>query len=365
MPGRVIVEADDTDNVLEVQVMMTDIAAFHDLATGPSGTPFTQSDCSIVDTFDCATDPVSTDKFQFKSSSCLTPVVTKVEVTSGPKNSSVPSWGFEDSELTISGSGFSSTECQNQISVGGDHKCQVSSASPTSIVCNVRGNPGGDVAPLESLNNNEISVNILNQGVAVMKVDNPETAKFRLYPQISSQSLAEGSWAGGSVVSFSGTGLVTRGGKEAVLVIFGEEGFQKSCAIISVSYTEISCLVPDFRDLQGLDTDKTVPVVIEMGFMSENPVVSAPLTFTFKQSLLATADSMTPSSVSANTAITITGTNLGSDVSKVQVFAQAPELSLNQLRRKRSLDYLSEVSRVGSKLSNSSTSNSHRSRRVL
>ena len=36
MPGRVVVEADDTDSVLDVAVMMTDIPAFHDLTTGNS-----------------------------------------------------------------------------------------------------------------------------------------------------------------------------------------------------------------------------------------------------------------------------------------------------------------------------------------
>ena len=340
MPGRVLVEADDTDTVLDVEVMMTDVAAFHDMTTGSSGTAFTQSDCSIVDSSDCAAAPVHAEKFQFKSASCLTPVVSAVEISSGPKNSSVPSWGFENSQLTISGSGFSSTQCQNQISIGPDHQCAVTSATATSIVCNVNGNPGGETQPLKSLANNEVTVNILNQGIAVMKVSSPETAKFRLYPQITAQSLTEGSWAGGSVLTLSGSGLLTEAGKKAVLVIFGEEGLQKSCAIIDVSYTQISCLVPDFRDLQGLDTDKTVPVMVEMGYMSESPVVSSPLSFTFKQSLLATADSMTPATVSANTPITITGTNFGSDVSKVQVFAQAPLKSVIQLirRRKRSLE---------------------------
>ena len=189
---------------------------------------------------------------------------------------------------------------------------------------------------MESLQNREVTVNILNQGIGVMKVSSPETAKFRLYPRVDSQSLSEGSWAGGSVVTFSGSGLLTKGGKTAVLVIFGEEGLQKSCAIIEVTYTTISCLVPDFRDLKGLDTDKEVPVTIEMGFMSENPVVSAPLTFTFRESLVATADSLSPASVSANTPVTITGTNFGSDLSKVQVFAQLPT---STRRRKRSITY--------------------------
>ena len=34
MPGKVVVEADDTDSVLDVVVMMTDIPAFHDMTTG-------------------------------------------------------------------------------------------------------------------------------------------------------------------------------------------------------------------------------------------------------------------------------------------------------------------------------------------
>lgn len=34
MAGRVIVEADSTDMELEVMVNMTDVEAFHDLATG-------------------------------------------------------------------------------------------------------------------------------------------------------------------------------------------------------------------------------------------------------------------------------------------------------------------------------------------
>ena len=79
-------------------------------------------------------------------------------------------------------------------------------------------------------------------------------------------SLAEGGWAGGSILTLTGTGLLPAGGSEAVLVILGEEGRQKSCSILSVNYTAISCVVPDYSDLQGADTDLTVPVTLEMGY---------------------------------------------------------------------------------------------------
>ena len=183
--------------------------------------------------------------------------------------------------------------------------CEITAATSTSLVCNIKGNPGGDVASMESLQNVQVTVNVLNQGVAVMNLPNPELAKFRLYPQISSQSITEGSWAGGSILSFTGTGLVPKGGKDAILVIVGESGAQKSCAVIEVTYTQLSCLVPDFTDLKGADADMTVPVQIEMGYMSENPVTTSQLSFTYKESLVATATSMSPSTVTADTWSTI------------------------------------------------------------
>ena len=304
---------------------------------GASGSAFApSSDCTIVDTFGCASDPTLTDKFLFKSATCLTPVIDNVEITSGPKNSSVPSWGFEDSELTITGSGFSSTQCQNEITVGDDSfKCEVSSASSSSLVCNIKGNPGGDVTPLNSLENTPVTVNVLNQGVAIMSIPNPDMAKFRLYPKITSQSINEGSWAGGSVISFTGTGLVPKGGKEAILVIFGEEGAQMSCSVIEATYTQLSCLVPDYSSLKGINADQSVPITIEMGYMRENPVVVSDLSFTYKESLMVTADSMTPTAVTAATAVTITGANFGSDASLVRVFARLPGMSS---RRRRSVE---------------------------
>ena len=48
MPGRVVVEADDTDSDLEVAVMMTDIPAFHDLTTGKSESSLARDDRTDV-----------------------------------------------------------------------------------------------------------------------------------------------------------------------------------------------------------------------------------------------------------------------------------------------------------------------------
>merc|ERR1711915_771109 len=167
-----------------------------------------------------------------------------------------------------------------------------------------------------------------------MNLPNPDMAKFKLYPKISGANLVEGSWAGGSLFVLSGSGLTPRGGKEAVYVIFGEVGAQKSCAIVDVKYDYISCLVPDFLDLKGVESDMEVPITIEMGYHSENPVVASPLKYTFKESLLATADTMSPTQVTANTPVTITGTNFGTNAANIKVFARSKSIVS---RRRRSV----------------------------
>ena len=184
MSGTVSVSGDQNDSVLDMELNMTDISAFHDLPTPTSTTStsaasFNPSDCNIVDTFTCASNPVPTEKFQFKAAICLTPAVTAVEISSGPKNISFPFWGFEDSELTITGSGFSSTNCQNKIAIGHDgHQCIVTEATPTSIKCNIEGSPV-NIKPLESLEILDITLNVLNQGKAFMNLPNPHMATFR------------------------------------------------------------------------------------------------------------------------------------------------------------------------------------------
>ena len=257
-------------------------------------------------------------------------------MSGGPSssNTSISFEGLEGSSLTIGGSGFATNACQNMVRIGSEgHICAISSSTATSISCTVNGNPGGEIAPMESLNNMAISINVLNQGEAIFNVPNPDMVKFQLYPKISSSNIAEGSWAGGSLFVLTGSGLIPRGGKEAVLVIFGEEGSQKSCAIVDIAYDYISCLVPDFTASQD---ELTVPISLQMGYSSQVPEMAAALTFTFKSSLISTADSMSPTTVQGATDITITGTKLGSSTTNIQVFAQS--VTVSGRRRRRSLE---------------------------
>ena len=72
------------------------------------------------------------DKFVFSHWECSTPVVTSIS----------PNSGTESDILVISGSGFSSTMCHNDVLIGGQ-VCDVISSSIDSIQCKV--NAGGSM----------------------------------------------------------------------------------------------------------------------------------------------------------------------------------------------------------------------------
>ena len=67
----------------------------------------------------------------------------------------------------------------------------------------------------------------------------------------------------------------------------------------------------------------------------EAPVTAANLTFTYKSSLVATVDSISGLVVTANTPLTITGTNLGTDPALVRVFAHGKGAQLFRSRSRR------------------------------
>ena len=207
---------------------------------------------------------------------------------------------------------------QNVIKIG-EHSCDVNTASETSIECTLVGNPAGK-EPLNSLRKEFITLNVLNSGSAIIADENTDMGQLMLYPEIKSVNIAEGSWTGGSILTFSGKGLLPYGGIETVLIILGEEGFQASCSVISVEYDAISCLIPDYRPFKGIDQVKTVPVDIKLGYSQLSPKVSEALTFTFKDSLLSTATAISTSTIEAGTEVTITGSNFGTSAKNINIF---------------------------------------------
>ena len=180
MPGLIRVVADSEDTTGRLSVSMEGIEAAQQPVADTGS--ISVSDCAVTGSYDCLSDPTSTDSFLFSLAVCLTPVVNTVAVTAGAANfSAMPVEGYQEAQLTIDGEGFSENSCQNIVSIGEDHRCTVSSATATQLVCNVN---GSGESPLPSLKPQKISVTVINSGSALMAVPDPDTAVFQLVPHV-------------------------------------------------------------------------------------------------------------------------------------------------------------------------------------
>ena len=340
MRGKIIVkEGFDKDFDSELSVSVGEIDAFHDTSATSTEMLNIIDDCTITEAFDCSSEPSITDTFKFKSALCLTPKVTKVEITSGQLNNSISNWITDNAELTFTGEGFSTQSCQNSVKLGNDHSCSIKSVSSTSIVCNLNANTEN---PLPSLRLETLSLNVMNKGYSLLALNILELSKMMLFPVIDNINRAEGSWTGGNILKLTGTGLLPYGGKKTVRVIFGEEGFQAECTILEVTYTEINCLIPDYRPFKGVDVDKKVPVIVLLGFKQLMPKSTVTLEYTFKTSLISTADTISSTSVSAGTTLTISGTNFGNLKGSIKIFAKKPGTLQRRRRSVPELDIVKE-----------------------
>ena len=323
---KVVGATEDTTTTLSV-TMGGEIAAAQQTIADTGSVDF--GDCAVSTDASCVADPASVDSFEFTMAACLTPSVTSIDVNSGAQNfTSLPLEGFNGAELTIAGSGFSANSCQNVITIGDNGKCTVTSASATEIVCDV---DGSGATPFESLKAAKINVNVLNSGSAILNVADPNTGKFNLVPKVSAVNAESGSWAGGNLYVLSGSGLVPFGGQATVFVTFGEAPYSMGCTIVEVAFDYISCMVPDFTSYKGDLTEKTVPVTVNLGYDQVAPILeNGNITYTYDDSMTASATAMSPSAISTSETITISGENFGSSA---RVFLRSKSAARMRVRR--------------------------------
>ena len=308
MPGKVVVAAPSEDEVVEVTASVGTVVATTVVGAAPAQ-PSPADGCTFADN-SCASPSTSTDAIEFTFASCLSPEISSVMVVSGGEaagNSSAV-MGYGDAQLTISGSGFSSVQCENIVKVG-ESPCSVTAASDSEIVCDV------DTASVTSLMGHTVSVNVQNNGEAVQRVSEDTAGKLYVVPKVETISPVVGSWAGGSILTLTGTGLNPHDG--IVTVNFGEPPFQKGCAIVEVTSTKIACQVPDHRD-QKFSDEKTVMIDIYFSGQMLRGEVMAGTDYTFSASSTPTSEAATPAEYSSATDIEITGSGFGSDVSGVR-----------------------------------------------
>eukprot|EP00795_Rhopilema_esculentum_P009048 gene9048-16692_t len=155
--------------------------------------------------------------FKFQYAPCMTPVV----------NSLSPRWITADTNVEVTGRGFSSLSCQNHVKLG-DHSCDVISSTDTKITCRI------NIANSPPINTPmRISVHVNNRGRALINISSPADETLKMRPMISSFTPTEGSAGGGTKLTIKGAGFT---GNSATVTI---GSFQ--CAITNMTYVEIKC----------------------------------------------------------------------------------------------------------------------------
>ena len=234
------------------------------------------------------------DKFNFAFWTCLTPVVDSIDQRSGTVQT----------QITLDGEGFSSVDCQNEVYIG-DYTCDAVSSAANSVSCTV-----GRVNEVELGVLHPVSMLVGNRGYALINVMAPQDRSFGVIPNIEDIQPTSGSMAGGAVITISGFGF-----SDSATVYIG--GY--TCTVLTNSYTEVTCETPS----SSTQTEKTIEVHIGINGAPQPAECETSLkTCRYSYALLwtPTVTSINPVAMSGSTTFTITGTNLGTDISGLEVF---------------------------------------------
>uniref|UniRef100_A0ABM0MU86 Fibrocystin-L-like n=1 Tax=Saccoglossus kowalevskii TaxID=10224 RepID=A0ABM0MU86_SACKO len=280
MKGVVIV----TDPVATSKPLSLTVSGFEALHETNSGVSVTSSSssCLAADP-SCATpQPVGVDSsiFYFVYTGCYTPIIDSVNPTSGTSGT----------QITITGEGFATTQCANQVTIDG-HPCNVQSCTETIIVCDIDTEDALTVGV-----KHPITVQVENHGFAL----NRGSATFELIPHIDSVTPDSGSIAGGARVTIQGSGFSS---DAAVVGI--------PCEVESVAYNEIVCItspnlggVFNVSIIIGSTTSECLGLCLYEFSNATTPVVST----------------INPTDIfGASTSLTITGMGFGNGVVTVTV----------------------------------------------
>ena len=155
--------------------------------------------------------------FKFQYAPCMTPLVDSLS----------PRWITVDTNVEVTGRGFSSLSCQNHVKLG-DHRCDVISSTDTKIICRI------NIANSPPINTPmRISLHVNNRGRALINIPSPTNETLKMRPVVSSFTPTEGSAGGGTKVTIKGAGFT---GNSATVTIGSFE-----CAITNMTYVDIKC----------------------------------------------------------------------------------------------------------------------------
>ncbi|CAF2963963.1 unnamed protein product [Rotaria sp. Silwood2] len=234
---------------------------------------------SLINPSSCSQTVPST-VLEFLFTPCTIGSVTSISPIQGPAGTSI----------TITGTGFSTTTCENIVLIGSTYQCPISSASTTQIVCQIGSNSLLNAKSIQSFN-----VIKDRQGF----LSNDGLIQFQFQAKITNVSPLEGSTAGGTQVTITGDGFTPANTR----VIIGSIEYT-SLATITYSQIQFITQQPPVNYI-----DQAIPITILIG-TNQAVCSSGSCTFKWAQSVTPYLTSVNPTSITGSQTLTLTGQNL-------------------------------------------------------
>ncbi|CAF3592631.1 unnamed protein product [Rotaria sordida] len=210
--------------------------------------------------------------------------------TIGTVTSISPVQGPTGTTITITGTGFSTTTCENIVLIGSSYQCPISSASTTQIVCQIGSN--------SLLNGKSIqSFNIIRDRQGFLS--NNGLIQFQFQAKITNVSPLQGSIVGGTQVTITGDGFIP----DDTRVIVGSIEYT---SLATITYSQIQFIT---QQPPSSYIDQTIPIRILIG-TNQAVCSSGSCTFNWTRSVTPYLTSVSPTSINGPQTLTLTGQNL-------------------------------------------------------
>ncbi len=207
----------------------------------------------------------------------------------GTVSSISPVQGPAGTSITITGTGFSSTSCENIILIGSSYQCPITSATTTQLVCQIGTN---SLLNAKSIQNINVAQN--RQGF----LSNDGLIQFQFQAKITNISPIRGSILGGTQITITGDGFVP--GDTRVIV-----GNDEYTSFSTITYTQIQFITPVPPSYY---LNQPIPIRILVG--TNQAVCSAgSCSYTWSQSVTPSLTSVNPTSITGPQIVTLTGQN--------------------------------------------------------
>ncbi|RXN34425.1 fibrocystin-L isoform X1 [Labeo rohita] len=275
------------ESTVELQVFVTGKQASMNIVSGQ----INSSNSTCVATSHCFRDQLelneTSDNQYFSFTSCATPTVYDI----------TPDYGTTHDIIRISGSGFSSINCANEVKVG-DCPCNVINSTSTEINCQLSPDSGAPVGiPLP------VTVLVNNIGSAILTMPKEYDRRFVVLPVVDSVFPLVGSTTGNTRLFISGSGF-----SDGLITVAGVP-----CNVVSIDYSHVVCDTSPSEANRG-------GVVFYANSISSS--CSFDCTFQYSGSIAPNVSTVLPNSVSGNaTSVVITGSGFGSEFADLIVSA--------------------------------------------